>query len=59
MTQLTINLPEPIADDIEAKVLAADLDNQATPVSAENWATLRELAIRTAAAREKEDHKPC
>lgn len=59
MTQLTTNLPELTAADIEAQVLAADLQNQATPVTAEWWSSLRELAVRTAAAREKEDHKPC
>ncbi len=59
MTPLTIKLPEPIADVIEAQVLVADLDHQATPVTAEHWSSLRELAVRTAAAREFKDHEPC
>lgn len=59
MTQLTTNLPELTADDIEAQVLAADLENQATPVTAEWWSSLRELAVRAAVAREKEGHEPC
>ncbi len=73
MTQLTIQLPDRIADhlaaqvvagrsnsvsefvetvldrqlerdDLEAKVLEADQDNQATPVTPEYWSSLRELA---------------
>ncbi len=61
MTQLTIKLSEPIADYdyIEAQVLAADQDNQATPVAAEFWSSLRELAVRTASAHEFEGQKPC
>ena len=73
MTQLTIQLPDRIADyleaqvvagrshsvsefvetvldrqlerdDLEAKVLEADQDNRATPVTSEFWSSLRELA---------------
>ena len=59
MTQLTTKLPEPIADYLEAQVLAADQDNQATPVAAEFWSSMRELAVRTASAHEFEGHEPC
>ena len=77
MTQLTIELPDPIAgyleaqvasgrsrsvsefvesvldrqrerDSIEEQVLVADCANQATPVGPQFWASMRDLAHRTA-----------
>lgn len=59
MTQLTIEFPDPIAEYLEAQVLAADLANQATPVTPQFWSSLRELAERSAATREFEGHEPC